>query len=340
MKREQLQSAGAFALAVLAAFVTGAPAAFLLMAVNFLEPWFVAHYLQGAEAALAYQAVSVLVALALFVIAGAVIPVIWRKTADPRMLRLLAYAGGQVLAAAVGLLIPWLIPSLVITWMLSGINTVVWWAWQRQWRGVGIAPSLLAGVLRPRIHPGQIWYAQVEGAKQSKVRPVLVLAPADTNGWHVAYFTSTTPQPRYVHERVKVRTGTIRGMTRETWVQCADKRILKRSDFHSYNGIAPTWLYSAVCAKAGIPVSLDARTVDENSAGDRPGPWEEQVLSTIGLRSFLPPPSQGTRNPAAVRPTVASLTEAAQFLSQAGRHHLGVTTRPRPKRTRKPHAGE
>lgn len=333
---ERLKTAGALTFAALAVFITGAPAGFVLMAVYFAEPWFIENYLAGPQAEVANRAFGVLVALALFVITATVIPAIWRKTANPKVLRLLAFIAGQLLASAAGLLLPWVLAGLLLSWVLGGLHTVVWWAWQRQWRGAGLAPSLLAGVLRPRIHPGQIWYAQVPGAKQSKVRPVLVLQPADGNRWHIAYFTSTDPQPRFIHERVKARSGTIRGMSRETWVQCADTRVLSRQAFRSYNGLAPLWLYTAVCAKANIAPHPDVRTIDENFAGDRPGPLEEQFLTALGLRSFIP--EHPVRTTPVNRPTVASLTEAAQFLSQAGRHHLGVSPQPKPKRARRPEA--
>lgn len=213
------------------------------------------------------------------------VPFLWRRTSDPTFLRLTVYASIQVVSASLGLLI--LEPfGQVFALLLGGEGTVAWWIWQRKWRGAGVAPSPLTGILKPPIVPGQIWYAFIVGAKENKIRPVLVLNwDRERSGWVSVYFTSQPPKSEQIAERyLYAEEGKVRGIPKETWVHVSDVRVLGKRAFRSYTGLAPAWLYAEACERAGCPPHADARTIEEISAGDTPSRFEMTLLRILGLR--------------------------------------------------------
>lgn len=213
-------------------------------------------------------------------------PVAWRRFSNPKTLIKLAYLSVVTMSVSVGLLIPDIFTSWWIVWWLGGLSTTAWWTWNQRWRGAGVAPSPLAGVLRPELHPGQIWFASIKGRKETKVRPVMVLSTGPrASTWYVAYFTSQAPRnEQFESMYLKVERGTLRGINLDNWITLADIRTLTRGDFRTYTGIAPTWLYASVCKSYDIQPDGSAHTVDEEKAGERPAPTHLAVLSALGLR--------------------------------------------------------
>lgn len=213
-------------------------------------------------------------------------PLLWRRFSNPKTLIKLAYLSVVLISISIGMLIPDIFAGWWIVWWLGGLSTTAWWTWNQRWRGSGVAPSPLAGVLRPELHPGQIWFSSVKGRKETKVRPVIVLSSGPRAGtWYVAYFTSQAPRNEQLEAMyLKVERGTLRGINIDNWISLADIRTLTRGDFRTYTGIAPTWLYAKVCEAYDIQPDGSAHTVDELKAGERPAPTHLAVLSALGLR--------------------------------------------------------
>lgn len=180
---------------------------------------------------------------------------------------------------------PDILTSWWVAWWLGGLGTTGWWTWEQRWRGSGVAPSPLAGVLRPELHPGQIWFATISGRRQTKVRPIIVLGSGPRKGtWSAAYFTSQSPRYENLAEfYTHVEAGVIRGIEVDNWVSLNDLRTLTRGDFRTYTGIAPTWLYETVCQAYDIVPDVHAHTVNEEKAGEAPAPTYLAILSALGL---------------------------------------------------------
>lgn len=216
-------------------------------------------------------------------------PLAWRKISKPETLTKLAYIALFLLSFALGILIsaPFL-NVFWVSWWLGGVATAAWWTWSQRWRGEGVAPSPLAGVLKPEIHPGQIWFASVPGKQVTKVRPIIVLNPVPNSPqWLVAYFTSQKPKYQKFEKMYKfVPKGTIRGLSIDNWVSVADAKTLARSYFRTYTGLAPTKLYEDVMAAYGIPPNPLARTINEVSAGENTAPTHKAILKLLGLRKY------------------------------------------------------
>lgn len=211
-------------------------------------------------------------------------PIAWRSSSSPRALRSLVYLVAQASALACGLFIPFPWYGSALTMVLAGTGTLVWWAWQKRWRGSGVAPSALAGVLRPALRPGQVWYAIVPGNQQTKIRPVMLVKEAGSKRWLVSYFTSQPPKTDAVAASyIALPQGRIRGLTKDNWVNVADLRALAKRQFRSYAGIAPTWLYDSVCAAAQVTPADSAITIDEDSAGGGSGPVEAILRRLLGM---------------------------------------------------------
>lgn len=216
-------------------------------------------------------------------------PLAWRKVSNPETLTKLAYGAIFLLAVALGILISGPISSVFwISWWLGGVGTAAWWTWRQRWRGDGVAPSPLAGVLRPEIHPGQIWFASVPGKQTTKVRPVIVLnLIPNSSQWLVAYFTSQEPKyDKFKKMYLQVPKGTIRGLSIENWVSLVDAKTLSRTYFRTYTGLAPTWLYNSVMESYGIPANPLARTIDEDSAGANTAPTHKALLKLLGFKKY------------------------------------------------------
>ncbi len=226
------------------------------------------------------------------------IPFLWRMTSSPRMLRLIAYVSIQVWALSAGLSLPTNDTGGWLTWYLAGCGTVAWWVWQSRWRGAGVAPSPIAGLLRPEIHSGQIWYAVVTGAKDTKVRPVIVLGPAEDNKWMIAYSTSQEPKEHLAQYYIAVPHNGLRGLPKENWVSLRDPRPLSRRQFRTYTGLSPDWLYKEICEDVAFPASPHAFTIKELKAGEKLG-FVERFLSR--MVSF------GNRDPEMDRAIAANL---------------------------------
>lgn len=218
------------------------------------------------------------VALILLASSGLLLPVAWRSIANPKTLRGLAYAIIQIWSIAVGLLIPTPLAGWVVTVYFAGCGTGAWWIWQKKWRGAGVAPSPLAGFLRPDIHAGQIWFAAVPGVKITKVRPIIVLGPAPDGKWAAAYFTTQEPRPHLAQFYLEIRPGALRGLPKENWVSLRDPVALSRSRFRAYTGLAPTWLYQRTCEAVNHIPDPHAFTINEGTAGAGAGLVERGIL--------------------------------------------------------------
>jgi hypothetical protein len=216
-------------------------------------------------------------------------PLAWRKISNPATLTRLAYVAIVLIAIALGILISGPTSSVFwISWWIGGVGTAAWWTWRQRWRGDGVAPSPLAGVLRPEIYPGQIWFASVPGKQSTKVRPVIVLnkVPNSTQ-WLVAYFTSQAPKyDKFKKMYLHVPKGTIRGLSVDNWASLVDAKTLSRTYFRTYTGLAPTWLYESVMNSYGIPINPMARTINEVSAGENTAPTHKAILKLLGFKKY------------------------------------------------------
>lgn len=212
---------------------------------------------------------------------------LWSRISRPSLLRAMALITIQFVSIGIGLLLPPAVNGAPITWALAGIGSVGWWSWQIKWRGTGIAPSLLAGVLRPHIHPGQIWFAVVVGRKETKIRPVMVLNPDTTepHRWVIAYFTTQPPKNDYIDDHyLQIPAGALRGLAADNWIALNDPRTLNRPNFRTYTGLAPTWLYEAVSNAHGMTPNPLAWTIDEMVAGEGLSPMQKSLMRSLGLR--------------------------------------------------------
>lgn len=272
---------------LVAAILSGVPAASVE---SFLDAYILwaAFQLNFEVAAYAYtfaNAVNAAFGVLALLATPLLVPILWRRFSKPGILRTVAYLSVQVCAIGVGLVIPDIINGALITLALAGAGTIGWWNWQLRWRGVGVAPSPLAGVLRPHVDPGQIWFGIVPGRQQTKVRPVMVLDVApDGKHWRVAYFTTQTPKTtQYAKQYLEVPAGSIRGFQKDNWVSLVDPRSLSRSQFRTYTGLAPKWLYEQVCTAHGISPAADSWTIDEEIAGQGHSPVYKTIAKALGL---------------------------------------------------------
>lgn len=270
-----------------AAMLSGIPAASVT---SFLDAYILwaAFQLDFEVAAYAYtfaNAVNAAVGVLALLGTPLLVPLLWRRFSRPGMLRTVAYIAVQIIAIGIGLVFPDFVNGALITLALAGAGTIGWWNWQLRWRGVGVAPSPLAGVLRPHVDPGQIWFGIVPGRQQTKVRPVMVLdADPDGKHWKVAYFTTQPPKTsQQAKNYVSVPAGSIRGFQKDNWVALSDARSLSRSQFRTYTGLAPKWLYEDVCRAHGIEPSQESWTIDEEMAGQGHSPVYKTIAKALGL---------------------------------------------------------
>jgi mRNA-degrading endonuclease toxin of MazEF toxin-antitoxin module len=245
-----------------------------------------------------YQ-VGLSVGFALLLLMGvlALTPLIWRKISKPKNLIILAYFSITSIAIIIGMLFSGSVSSTFwLSWWLGGVSTAAWWAWEQRWRGMGVAPSPLAGVLRPEMYPGQIWFASVHGKQSTKVRPVVILKPLpDGVHWQVAYFTTQKPKyEKFKKMYLNVPIGTIRGIAVENWVSLVDVQSLSRSKFRTYIGLAPTTLYEKVMEAYGFALETNARTIDEEIAGQQIAPSHKSILNILGIRRDAKPDPSDT----------------------------------------------
>lgn len=272
---------------LIAVVVAGAPSGLMEGILRWGVDSLVPADVSGSPLPTAVPGALVLTALALLAVTAFGVPVVWRRSNNPAVLRLCMYVSLQTVAVALGLLVS-LNAGLgqFVSWAFGGAGTVVWWSWQKKWRGAGLAPSPLTGILKPAILPGQIWYAFVQGRQEGKVRPVLVLNWDGTrHGWICAYFTSQPPpSPKIAAGYIAADVGAVRGLDKRNWLRVSETRALGRRAFRSYTGLAPRWLYDAACVRAGCPPHADARTVDERSAGHSKTAFELALLDALGVR--------------------------------------------------------
>jgi hypothetical protein len=239
--------------------------------------------------ATAFAGARVLLGLLFFVFTVFFTTMLWRKTADPTILRIIIYIAVQLIAVSFSLIMPYTdIVGYIAALSLGGVGTIGWWAWQYKWRGSGVAPSLLTGILKPTIEPGQIWFATVPGHVTTKVRPILVLRKREeANGWHVAYFTTQEPKSEKISAGyIVAHLGQIRGLNKENWIQIYDIKTLGKRAFRSYTGLSPFWLYTEACERANLIPDADARTIDEVVAGAAAGPLQASLLSALGISKY------------------------------------------------------
>lgn len=220
------------------------------------------------------------------------VPVLWRRLRlGPRHFRALALVGVQCYAIGAGLLIGrGGVPGWWITFLLSCVGTLGWFAWQRRWRGDGMAPSILTGVVRPPVAPGQVWYAYVVGNRETKVRPVLVLKDSGGKRWVVVYLTSKEPHANVAHNYLEVAEGNLRGLPRRSWAHLSDTRALAKGRFRTYVGRMPGGLYQQVCESVGVSPREDAQVLREGRAGRVKGPAEVAMRHAFGAS----PPGLGS----------------------------------------------
>lgn len=211
------------------------------------------------------------------------LPLAWRRISSPRRLRTLAYIAIQLWAVSIGLILPDPTIAFIITLDLAGAGSTAWWVWQKKWRGAGVAPSPLAGVLRPDLHTGQIWYAVIAGRNATKVRPVIIIAPASQGRWDVAYLTTQQPPAHLTQHYIPVPEGALRGLPKGNWVSLRDPRTLKPSQFRTYTGLTPTWLYTTTAERLTLPADPHAFTIDEEHAGETMGPIEHTLRHMFAL---------------------------------------------------------
>jgi hypothetical protein len=209
------------------------------------------------------------------------IPALWRIHSHPRILRTLAIIGSQTPALTAGILIFPLTIAIIATGITSAWGAIWWVVWSTRWKGSGVAPSLLTGVLKPRIHPGQIWFAYIQGHHEGKVRPVIIMNTASTNSWEVLYFTSQEPKKHLEGKYVAAPAGSLRGLPSQNFLEIKDNRILKNSKFRKYVGLSPRWLYDAAATHSGITPAPDALVIEEMYAGEHMGPFERAIFEAI-----------------------------------------------------------
>jgi mRNA-degrading endonuclease toxin of MazEF toxin-antitoxin module len=232
--------------------------------------------------------------LALFMLLAVLVitPWSWRRINEPDNLRLLAYIVMQTVGISFGLMGEQSWFSVATTFIIIAIGTIVWWQWQRRWRGVGIAPSVLSGILRPPIHSGQIWFAYVPGEKETKNRPVVVLGAAGSGRWNIAYYTTRGPKSSSLEKYyLKVDVGQVRGMVKDNWINISAVRVLKRNQFRTYIGLVPKELYVQVCVALNLELDDQAWVIEEESAGSEPGPMDIEIKNTLGMGSRETPAS-------------------------------------------------
>lgn len=275
-------------LATVFAAVTGTPSAlFMLFLSNSIFQ--LAAIVGHNNNVLAYTfAIGFRVGLGMLIAFGTTVgtPWLWRHTESPALLRAIASTSIQAYGLAVGLIIPPPLPGYLITGIISGVGIVTLWLWQRRWRGVGIAPAPLAGILRPAIHPGQIWYATIAGNKETKIRPIIVLgeSPDNESRWNIAYCTTQPPRSDWMNAQyVHIPYGVVRGLPKETWVSARDLRDIPRSRFRTYLGLVPDAVYRELCEAANLEPAPDARVISEDRAGRQPGPMEAALRNALGL---------------------------------------------------------
>lgn len=272
---------------ITAAILTGLPIAIIETTIRFIIDNSSAWLLGGHSTAQAIYSftIGMRVGFAVILILSTwlLLPFLWRITSSPRMLRLIAYVSIQVWALSAGLALPTNDTGGWATWYLAGCGTVAWWVWQSRWRGAGVAPSPIAGLLRPELHSGQIWYAVVTGARDTKVRPVIILGAAEDNKWMIAYSTSQEPREHLAQHYIAVPHGGLRGLPKENWVSLRDPRPLSRRQFRTYTGLAPEWLYKEICKKVNFTADPHAFTIKELKADERPGLIERLVGRVLSL---------------------------------------------------------
>jgi hypothetical protein len=286
------------------ALLLGIPAALVQLGLRGMTEMLAASTLMGnpGPAAVFDGGIRIALALTIMLLTAFAVFALWRTVSGPQRLRVIAYGAIQLWAIAVALIPPGTEVGVQVAWYLAGVAGAGWWSWQKRWRGAGVAPSPLAGVLRPDTHTGQIWYGVVNGSQETKVRPVMVLARAPERQWLVAYFTSREPRPHLAKYYLSVPAGTLRGMDRDNWVSLRDPRTLSRGQLRSYTGLAPRWVYEQVCTLTGTVADPHALTVDEQVAGSGHGPVEHLLRTaftgtppdpevteamSVSLRAFL-----------------------------------------------------
>lgn len=274
--------------AIIIGVIGGLPIALLVLALTFITDiiTFSVGFANSNQASIFNTGINVGIGFLLLIGTLTLSPLVWRKFSNPKVLTLIAYFVVVAISVAIGMLMPYAVLSWWVAWWLGGIGTTAWWTWEQRWRGSGVAPSPLSGVLRPEIHPGQIWFATIKGSRETKVRPIMVLSRGPRTGlWNMAYFTSQAPKydnlkAYYSH----IPAGTIRGIEVDNWVSLGDLRTQARKYFRSYTGIAPTWLYKKVCEAYSITPDPDAYTVNEERAGEAVAPTYLAVLSALGIK--------------------------------------------------------
>jgi PemK-like, MazF-like toxin of type II toxin-antitoxin system len=282
---------GVWVAAVLAAIVglpAGAVEALLGSSVlNLVE------YIEGPNSLANYTLlIGVRVGLGAFICFGVTVgtPWLWRHADRPAVLRLIASGAVQGYALGIGLFVPDLLDSFITTTVIAGVGNVTLWLWQRRWRGVGIAPTPLAGLLRPAIHPGQVWYATVKGSKETKVRPVVVLEESAhyPGRFIIAYCTTQAPRTEWMqYQYIHVPYGVIRGLPKETWISTKDLRELKRPNFRTYLGVAPEKVYREVCKDSG-PVETALRNALGLEHTATPPIVDNATWETLKTLLFMP----------------------------------------------------
>jgi hypothetical protein len=281
-----------------AAMVAGAPGGWGVHTVNALTKHLSENTgLATARGVVLYQqGLQLVLATLIGVTVSVLIPALWRRLRSRHAAEFLAWVFTQLIAVAFGLLVPVTQPNgWIVGAAFGGTLTVAWLHWLYKWRGVGVAPSPLTGVLKPTPRAGQVWFAYIVGTRNSKLRPVILLNNTGTK-WQVAYLTSKTQTgtPRE-GGTVYVKTTQMRGIALNSWVMFNDLRELRKQKLRSYVGLCPEWLYFEVCSKAGVTPDGKAWTLKETTAGAAPGVVERAVRTAFGSRDNGSPKAVFTR---------------------------------------------
>lgn len=273
--------------------VAGVESAFIVKGIKLFINHLVTVLFKPYEAEHIILANSLLSGISILLFIGLVIfiPKIWRKVVGISKQRAIIYTTIQLFGISIGLIGLSKGFSFWLTFFIVFSGTRTWWSWEHRWRGVGHSPSIRAGIIRPKIHPGQIWFAYVPGEKETKNRPIMTLKQADNGRWVIAYFTTRAPkyqaQEKYF---IAVKADTLRGMEKDSWINISDTKALKRGQFRTYIGLAPKALYEEVCRATNVEPDPLSWTIDENLAGESFGPMEAEFRRAIGMTHGITDP--------------------------------------------------
>ncbi|HEX2807800.1 MAG TPA: hypothetical protein VHN80_16695 [Kineosporiaceae bacterium] len=191
-------------------------------------------------------------------------PRAWQRITTATGRRVLGFGCASLAAAAIGLPFPGVVTHAAGT-LISLAAAVgafrLWNVWRTRWCGAGENPNLLAGVVRPPVRPGQLWWstgpAQDDGS--SGKRAVLVIGRHPGGSWDVAAITFQDKESR-LPGQLQVPPQRVRHFTSTGWLNVTDRLPMGRDQLGNYIGRAPHTFHQEVRAHAGIPTAPSARS--------------------------------------------------------------------------------